>query len=943
MKILVTCFILPLAALLLALPSVHAGVAGEALPVNPQLKIGRLPNGLTYYVQRSTHPANRVELRLVVKAGSVLEEDDQQGAAHFIEHLAFKRSARFGRGEMVADLQSMGIKLGADLNATTSYDSTVYQVQVPTGGGADMDKAFSVMADWAHGTRIDDADVDGERATILEEMRSRAGYEQRVRQVAAQFLAPQSRYPTREPIGTENVVRTIKADALRRYYGRWYRPDLMAVAVVGDIAPEVAEQYIQSHFGHLKNPGPSALPKAEPIAPPAQSRAVVLVDKEAKGNTVQILFPLSQPPVPATVGDYRQVFLRALLTSVLNARFGELAQGEQAAFFGAAVSIAPTVSVHHRGWRLNANVGKGGHVRALEALLLECERLRRHGVTDPELQHARREVMALYQRAYETRASISSKQLIAEYTRHFLMQESIPGIENEYSYAGTALPGVTPEALHAFARAQLPAGAAKLAILSSPTSSPGQFTDAEVLRVLDRPPPQQLAAWAPPAPAVPLMDAAPTGGSIVEEEEDPQLGLVRLRFANGVRAVVKKTDYAAGQILFGGGRAGGYMRYADEQKHPAMFAAGAANAMGLAHLSPAGLKRSLSGKTVSSRVVLHDHSELVEASAPAADAETLLQLVHLHFRQARRDPALFRLYLARQAEMATVRGTQPLQLLHTSRNEALFGLAARKALSPSPADIAALKLDEVADIYDARFASARGITFFIVGDVDLHTLRPLLAAYLGTLPNAALVEGASQSAPRPAKGLLNHRIGNAADNKGTVAFDFTGEMTFSGEEALRFRALVDVLNGRMIDTLRERDHLIYGGSAAGSFRNAPYSNYRISITLPCAPENTEQVAAITLREIERLQKTPVSDTELTKIKNAMLQSHRKNLRDNAFWMQRLIASTLDGTDIRNDVVELPARIAALGSEDIRAAAATYFDGKNFLQLVQKPAAAGAAP
>ncbi|MFP5392782.1 MAG: M16 family metallopeptidase, partial [Gammaproteobacteria bacterium] len=389
----------------------------DPIPVGPQVKVGKLDNGLTYYIHPNKKPEQKVELRLVVKAGSILEDEDQQGLAHFTEHLAFNGSTHFKKHELISYLQSIGVKFGADLNAYTSFDETVYILPIPTNNKENLDKGFLVLEDWAQGLTLDDAAIDAERGIVLEELRLGKGAQDRMNKVLLPKIFNGSRYAERLPIGKEEIIKNASYETVRRFYRDWYRPDLMAVVVVGDIETAEAEKLIKAHFSALKNPAKARARVYSPIPLRTDTEAVVVTDKEASGNAVLIRYPLKEKKERADFADYREKLIELLFATMLNQRLAELGQVAEPPFVAAGSGVN-RLTPRYKSFVSSAALGKGGATPAIDALVQENTRVRKYGFSANELKRAKKNMMRNYERAYIERDKTDSSVYIGEYVRN---------------------------------------------------------------------------------------------------------------------------------------------------------------------------------------------------------------------------------------------------------------------------------------------------------------------------------------------------------------------------------------------------------------------------------------------------------------------------------------------------------------------------------------------
>ncbi|QNA91018.1 insulinase family protein [Massilia sp. Dwa41.01b] len=922
------------AALLLPAGAGAALKLDAPIPVGPQVKVGKLANGLTWYIQKNARPERKLELRLVIKAGSILEDEDQQGLAHFVEHMAFNGSTHFQKHELVDYLQSIGVKFGADLNAYTSFDETVYVLPIPTDRPENVKRAFQVLEDWAHGIAFDEAVIEKERGIVLEELRLGKGAGDRIGKKLYPKIYNGSRYAERLPIGKEEVLRSFPPEALRRFYRDWYRPDLMAVVVVGDIEPAAAEKLIRTHFSKLTNPRPARLRPYAEIGRREETEAVIVTDREATGNGLLIRYPVQPVREPSTVRGYREGLVESLFTGMLNGRLQELTQLPDPPFLGGSSAFGK-LTPFHKSFNASAVVKPGGANKAIDALVRENERARRHGFGAAELERAKKDMMRSFERTYNEREKTDSGAYVAEYMRNFLQQEPIPGIVAEFGYARQMLPTISLEEMNAYARRTIPANSGKLVIYSG-------------IERADLPPPSgesllAAVAGAEQAEVAPyvekslgkLMAEPPQPGKIVAERQDKALGLTHLTLSNGVKVILKATDFRNDQVLLSAARYGGQSLYGDGDILNARYASAIVASMGLKDYSPLDLSKVLAGKAAAVTVGLSGYSEVIGASSGATDIETMLQLLWLRFDTVRRDEDLFKSFIGKQVEAARNRDAQPGARFGDALVATLYNNHPRAPRPLRPEEYAQIDLDRSIAIYRERFASAKDLTFVMVGSFDLERVKPLLATYLGSLPTPELPIGWRDVGLRPVRGVVKRAVHSGTEPKSTISLTFTGEAPFSEDEQMRLQALSEVLNIRIIEVLREKMSLIYGGSAGGSLGRIPYGSYSLSLTLPTGPENVDKVIAATFEEFDRLKREGPSAADLAKVKQNWIQNYRKALRENGYWLGRIQSALMDGTDPAT-LLTHEARVEALSVADVQQAARRYLDTNNYVQVVLYP-------
>nr|WP_308936691.1 insulinase family protein [Duganella radicis] len=890
---------------------------------------------MTYYIQSNGRPEKKLELRLVVKAGSILEDEDQQGLAHFTEHMAFNGSTHFKRNELVSYLQSIGVKFGADLNAYTSFDETVYILPIPTDKKEIVEQGFQVLEDWAHGLSFNDADIDSERGIVLEELRLGKGVDDRMNKVVLPKVLNGSRYAERMPIGKEDILKTFTYDAIKRFYHDWYRPDLMAVVVVGDIEPADAQRLIEQHFTKLKNPANPRPREYAKIAEREESEGIVFTDKEVSANTVYIRYPIQSWPAGETVADYRQKLIEGMYSFILSQRMYELTQQANPPFLQGGSGMNKIVR-GYRSFGAGAVLGKGGATPAINALVQEDQRARQYGFSAAEVERAKKGMLRNYERMYNERDKSDSSGYAAEYIRNFLEQESIPGTAAEYRYAAELIPGITLEEVNAAVRAAIPHNQSKLVIYTG-VDKPGvvQPKADELLATASSAEKIAVKPLEDKVYASQLMPKLPKAGGIVSEKVNDKIGTTELTLSNGVKVVLKPTDFNNDQVILGGLRYGGWSLLPDSDVFAAHYASSIVGQMGVLNYTPNDLVKVLAGKSVSSSASVSSLNESVGGSSGSTDVEAMLQLVYLQMTQPRKDAAIYTAYVDRQRELAQNNLARPESVFYDTVTATLYNNNPRVLRAARPADFDQLALDRVLDIYSSRMSSARDFTFFIIGSFEVEKIKPLIATYLASLPVGEIPVAFKDEGVRPIKGVVKKEVHAGSEPKSTISLSFTGEVEYSRAARMRLQALVEVMNIKLIETLREKMGAMYSGGMSGSMNRIPYGNYSINASLPCAPENVDKVLAATFAEIEKIKQDGVEEADLNKVKAAWIKNYRKGMRENGYWMASLQNAFFNNNN-PEDILTYESRVNGLTVADLKQAAQRYFDTNNYLQVVLYP-------
>jgi len=908
----------------------------QQLPVDPNVKMGKLANGLTYYIRKNTKPERKVELRLVINTGSILEDDDQQGLAHFTEHMAFNGSKNFKKNELVSFLQSIGVEFGADLNAYTGFDETVYILPIPTEKKENIEKGFQILEDWASTVSFENEDIDKERGVVLEESRLGKGAEDRMFRKVYPKLFEGSLYSERLPIGKDEILKNFKYDVIKRFYRDWYRPNLMAVVVVGDMDVAEAERLIKEHFEKLKNPDKVRERKSTAVPERTKSEGIVVTDPEATNHVVEVHYSYKKEKDQKTLGDYRELIVRRLFTSMLSQRMQELTQKAEPPFVFGGTFIGGYARGYEE-FQSIAYVGKGGVEPALNAVIMENERARKFGFTAAELDRTKKMVMKSMERAYNERDKTESSALVQEYVQHFLTEEAIPGIEAEFNYHKQLIDGISLEEINQYAAKIIPADTdQKLVVLTGPEKADFSMpTNESILAMAQKASHAEIKPYEEKAVATTLLEKTPTPGKIVSEKTNKTLGTTELTLSNGIKVILKPTDFKNDQVVMNASRFGGQYLYNANDRFNAEFASTVVSQMGIGQFSPVDLRKVLAGKNASVSPRIGPISESLSGACSATDIETMLQLLYLYFNAPREDADLFKSFVTKQQSLYQNMMSDPQFTFQDSVMRILYKNHPWAPKLPKPENFSQIDMNRALQIYRERFGDANGFTFAIVGKFDLATIKPLIATYVGSLRSTEKKSGYKDVGLRPAKGVLKKEVKKGTEPKSFIRMFWNGEAPFSDAEQLKLQAMTEVLNIKIIETLREDLAGIYGGGMYGTLSKNPYNNYSVGVSLPCGPENVDQLIKATLAEIDKIKTEGPKVDDLNKVKETWRQQYDVNIKDNLFWSRQLIQSVETGISPENMLSYLD-RIAALTPKDVKDAANKYLDMKNYVQVVLYP-------
>ncbi len=908
----------------------------QPMPVDPKVKIGRLSNGLTYYIRQNKKPEQRVELRLVVNTGSVLEDEDQQGLAHFMEHMNFNGTKRFPKNELVSYLQSIGVEFGADLNAYTSFDETVYMLPVPTDKPGLVDKGLQILEDWAHNALLDSLEIEKERGVVIEEWRLSRGADERMMKQTLPVQYQGSKYAERLPIGKIESLRNFSHAALKRFYTDWYRPDLQAIIIVGDIDVNDMEQKVKETFGDI--PAATAPRKREtfPVPDHTEVLTVVAKDKETAFPSVEVLF--KKDPLPeTTIGDYVRYMNEMLFTGMLNNRFREVTLKPNPPFVGAGSYYGESYARTKDAYQLFANTSDTGMARSLYALIEENRRVLLYGFTPSEFELQKKQIQSFYDRIFNEREKEESYKYADEYAGNFLVNEPIPGIEWEYDFVKQHLSSVTLQDVNNLA-AQWITKNNMVVTLNAPEKEDVKIPSAaEVSSVLSAVDIAAIEPYKEKVLATSLIDPGKLKpGKIISSKTDEELGTTTIKLANGATVLLKPTNFKNDEILFRAFSKGGHSLVKDADYYSAINAANIVVQSGVGNFSAIDLGNMLKGKNTSLTPTIGTYSEGMSGNTIPKETETLLQLIHLYFTAPKKDAAAFESFKTRQKQLYANIAANPQIYFSGEFQKIMTQNHPRAGALPKPTDFDKINLDRSIQIYKERFSNAGDFTFLFTGSFDEDSIKPLLEKYIGSLPAIAKKESYRDLGIRPPKGKVDKVITKGEDPKSLVNLVFTVPAVYNNNEAYALLSLGELMNIKLVEQLREEKGGVYGVSAYGGMNRIPYSSSTFNISFPCAPENADTLTAAALDELRKIIKTGVSAEDLEKIKEQQKRKLEVDIKQNIFWSNNLFDAYFYGTK-PSDILNKQKMIDNLSSKIIQDAAKKYINLNSYIRATLKPA------
>ena len=918
-----------LTALLLSAASLPAQI-----PSDPSVRRGVLDNGMHYYIQYNAKPEKRAELRLAVHAGSMQEDEDQLGLAHFVEHMAFNGSTNFKKSELVDYLETVGTRFGPDLNAYTSFDETVYMLQARTDSLDLLLKGLLILQDWAGGVAFEGEEIDKERGVVVSEWRTRLSGEQRMQQKYFPVMYQGSRYATRLPIGEPAIIEGAEYETVRRFYRDWYRPDLMAVIVVGDFEVDMMEKEIKSRFSQLKNPATSRPREVYEVPKHAETLVSICSDKEAAFTNVQLMYKHDHKEVK-TLDDYRALIVRSLYNNMLNSRLQELTQQPDPpfnygyTFYGNDVGKLDT-------YQSFAMAKEGEALRALQTLLTENKRVLDHGFTATELERQKVEMITNVERAFKEADKTESGRLVSRYIYNFLEGYPFPSPAQTFALYSQYLPTITLEEVNQLAKNWV-TKENRVVVITGPEKEGAKMPEEKaVLKLLDKVDQTPVEAYVDQVLDVPLMDNIPAPAAITSEQTFESVGITELTLANGVKVVLKPTDFKNDEILVTAFSPGGHSLYSDQDYYNAVNADAVIDESGLGPFDLVQLQKYMAGKTVGISPYIGELFEGFNGSAAPKDLETLFQMAYLYCTAPKKDPDALQSFSTKQQSIYKNLMSNPNYFFQDTLMKTMYGDNMRRGF-PKTESFVGLSLDRMEEIYKERFGDAGDFTFIFVGSFKVEEIKPLIATYLGNLPSNGRKENWKDLGLKIRDGAVDLNLAKGAAPKTLVNMTYHGECEWSEDNSYVFNSMVDLLRIKMRESMREDKGGVYGVQVSGSIDQFPRSKYSLTISFNCDPGRSQELIETALNDIATVQASGAAEKDLIKIKETQRQGWIKSLKENRFWMSSLGAYYRQGLSVENlSEGSYNKKIDGLTSEAIQKAAQLYCNPKQLIRAVMTP-------
>ena len=870
------------------------------IPVDQQVRIGKLENGLTYYIRQNNYPEGQANFYIAQKVGSSLEEDNQRGLAHFLEHMCFNGTEKFPGNGVIKYLEGIGVKFGGDLNAYTSIDETVYNIDnVPVSAVGAIDSCLWILHDWAGALLLEDEDIDKERGVIHEEWRQRNTAQQRMMEAVAKKMYPGNRYGDRFPIGTMEVIDNFPYQALKDYYEKWYRPDQQAIVVVGDVNVDEVEGKIKSIFADLTMPANPAERVYYPITDNKEPIIALAQDKEQQYGIVYLFAKHEAIPNEAK-GDMQYLILdyaKAMFAQMMGARMNELAMNPDAPFVEGMVNDGEFFLAKTKGAVNGAIIPKEGFVKEATAVLYrEMLRAQRHGFTESEYARARAEYLTNLESAYNERAKVRSQRYCKEYVRHFIDNEPIPGIENEYALMNQLAPNLPVELVNQVVASLM--SDSNLVVMAMLPEKEGLVhpTEAEMAQLIAEVAAEDITAYVDKVSDEPLLAQEPAGGKVVKTKE-AKYGYKQLTLSNGATVYLKSTDFKADQILMSVVSKGGTALYDASEAINLDQVVDVIENNGIGNFNTTDLQKVLAGKKAGVAPYINLNMEGMNGNSTPKDFETLMQLTYLQFTAPRLDDEAFASYKNKMKAMLENQELDPQSALGDTLTKVLYNNHPR-AINMKAADVEKTDDKRILEIYKERFANAADFSFIFTGAIDEAVAIPLIEKYIGGLPAGGKKEKYVDAKLDIQKGQIKNVFEKQmATPSATVYLVYSGKAKHNLKNYLMMSLTDQILDIIYTEEIREKEGGTYGVGTSGSITRIPKESFRLLVMFQTAPELREKLTGMAVDLLHKFAEEGPRQKDLDKVREYMLKKYTENQKENSYWANQLhneIALGYDG-------------------------------------------------
>ncbi|MEL6625739.1 MAG: insulinase family protein [Bacteroidota bacterium] len=906
----------------------------DPIPFDPDVRTGILDNGLTYYIKANKKPEKIAELRLAVNAGSLQETDAQQGLAHFLEHMCFNGTKNFPKNEITNYMESIGSQFGAHVNAYTSFDETVYQLRVPTDEAEKFERGMQILEDWAHNVTMEGEEIDKERGIVIEEWRSRLGAQDRMQEKTIPAIFYNSRYADRLPIGKKEILETFEYEAIRSFYRKWYRTDLMAVVVVGDVDVDEVEQMIKDKFG----PIPAAdtpNPRVDYEIPDHQEPQIAIAfDKEASYNVLQVLYKHPKS-VSEALSDYRKSIVNQLASRMIGDRMQEKINEANPPFNYVGAGFGGGLGRTKAQYGAFAVVPENGAIIGLQALMIEHRRAQQFGFTQSELDRNKRSLLTGLEKQLKEKGKTPSRGLASAYVSHYLRKSPVPGPENRFTIYQQILPTITLDEVNEAFKNFIREDNFVVTLTGVEKEGVKQPTKSDILAAIEAVSKEAITAYEDNAVEGPLLAEIPNPGSVTAEENIESVGVTKLTLSNGIVVYLKPTTFQNDQILMRAYSPGGSSLYTDETHMSVEMSSQIVNSAGLGAFDDNQLTKYLSDKVANVSPSVGELSETLSGNATPKDVETMFQMLYLYMTAPRTDAEAFQSMMTKQKSlMANILAT-PERWFTSEMSKKMYNDHPRRRYLPTEAQMDGVELEPAMNFYRERFADANDFTFFFVGNFEIEAFKKYLTTYLATLPVLETSESwRNLGIPEP-EGRMEQNFYKGTEPKSVVNIQYYGDFKWTSTDRVGLNALTKALTIELIKVLREEKSGVYSPGVYSNTTHFPEPRFNLVVTFSCAPENVEELVNTVYDEMNKMKKNGPSEETVEKVKEALRKSYQVGMESNSYWLSSLVYYHTHGLDM-DAIMKADERINQISTKSIKKVAKKYISDKSLGRFVLLP-------
>ena len=905
------------------------------LPLDKSVRHGKLANGLTYYIRKNVEPQERVYMYLVNKVGSILENEQQRGLAHFLEHMAFNGTTHYPNNTLVDYLQKNGISFGADINAYTSFNETVYQLQLPSNDSELVSNGFQILADWAQGITLEHSEIDSERGVILEEKRGGKSLGERIQEKTFPVALNHSLYTKRLPIGTEQVIQHFAYQEIEDFYKNWYRPNLQAIIVVGDIDVDKTEERIKKQFAALKNPA-NPTPRPEYHIPlKGKNQFMVVTDPEITSTSIDITIKHPEHKLKSDA-DFKHSITKTLFNEMMAGRYSPIFRTANPPFLGGGASLSGFMGGLDV-FQIQLSAKPGRLKEGFDAIWREIFRAKKLGFTASELQRAKDNYISQMENLLEEKDKIGSSQYVQEYIQHFLNEVASPGVDYEIKLMREILPTIGLSDIQQVLQQYVKNSDRDIVILAPEAEKASLPTEKQMISWINKLSKEKLSPFKEELSNLPLLQHQPQEGTIVKEEQDSKLGTTTLTLSNNVKVVLKPTSFQNNQISFQGFSYGGTSLYDDQDFQNATNAVGLVMASGLGNYNADEFEKSMAGKMASAYPFISETAQGISGMSNSKDLELALEMMYGYFTEPRLDTVIASGILANAKDGLKDRDKNGDAVFQDSLMAILSGNNIRRT-GVTMEKINQIDPQKALEIYKERFADASGYNFTFVGSFDIEKIKPLITTYIGGLPSSGKESPSFRNLNiNIPSGRINKELALSKEDKAMVYLILSGDYPYQPQNNMALQAFREVLEIRLLERLREQEGGVYSPSIQMDYSKLPGQRYTLTIAFSCAVPNVDKLSQYTIEEIEKLKHEGPSAENLNKFKANDKLNYEAAVKTNDFWSNYLYSNLYNGDDM-NSVFERSALRDQLSVEAVKQTALKFISDKNIIKIVQLPEA-----